>query len=145
MTEDLIRNMRMCFGTDPGFCDCDKCNYKKGCKDELGLAAADELEKLYNFANSYCIRCDELRTWVPVSERLPNLFDKVIVFGRMKYSFEKDYTFFIDAASYDEPEAERVVDRWITFGDPYEGQQEFEILYWMPLPDKPWKEYLNES
>lgn len=51
--EELIRDLRECFGIDSGFCDCDKCSFRElskesdysACVDALGVAAADALEK----------------------------------------------------------------------------------------------------
>lgn len=75
--------------------------------------------------------------WIPTAEQLPERFDTVIVCGKMKYSFEKEYERFVDVACFDEPDKEKDQDRWATFNDWYEGQQEYEITHWMPLPEPP--------
>lgn len=71
--------------------------------------------------------------WIPVSERLPEVGDTYIVSGRMKYDFEKEYTYFTDCAEY-LPSNIGGAD-WGTWTDWYEGQQEYEILAWKPLPE----------
>ena len=76
--------------------------------------------------------------WIPVSERLPEVGDTYIVSGRMKYDFEKEYTYFTDCAEY-LPIGSTDGTEWETWTDWYEGQQEYEILAWQPLPE-PYKE-----
>lgn len=67
--------------------------------------------------------------WIPVTERLPKVCDTYIVSGRMKYDYEKEYSYFVDAAVYNP------ADGWDTFHDNWEGQQDFAIIAWMPLPE----------
>jgi len=67
MYEDLIKDLRNCFGTDSMFCDCDSCHYKglvddhdySKCVETLGVEAADAIERL------------QKPQWIPVTERLP--------------------------------------------------------------------------
>lgn len=73
--------------------------------------------------------------WHRVENELPNEYDTVIVCGRMKYDHEKDYEVFVDAAEYGP--FDYAHDRWVTWNDWYEGQEEFKITHWMPLPDPP--------
>ena len=73
--------------------------------------------------------------WHRVEEDLPNEFDTVIVYGRMKYDHEKDYEVFVDAAEYGPDNYSH--DRWVTWNDWHEGQEEFKITHWMPLPEPP--------
>ena len=68
--------------------------------------------------------------WVSVKERMPEAETIVIVYGRMKYAWEKDFSRFVDVATYDGQFFDTVND-W------YEGQQYFDIVYWMPLPEPP--------
>lgn len=72
-----------------------------------------------------------MKTWIPVTERLPEIMHTVIVSGRMKYEWETDFFRFVDVATYTEGEF------FETFNDWYEGQDEFEITHWMPLPEPP--------
>nr|MBQ1579146.1 DUF551 domain-containing protein [Oscillospiraceae bacterium] len=74
------------------------------------------------------------RRWIPVTERLPEILHTVIVSGRMKYKWETDFFRFVDVATYSEGEF------FETFNDWYEGQDEFEITHWMPLPEPPKEE-----
>lgn len=67
--------------------------------------------------------------WTPCSERLPNIGDLVIISGKMKYKDDKDYEYFVDVAVY-EPSQE-----FSTFNDWNEGQDEYEITAWQPLPE----------
>lgn len=67
--------------------------------------------------------------WIPVTERLPEIGETVIISGKMKYKDDKDYEYFVDVAVY-EPSQE-----FSTFNDWFEGQDEFEILAWQPLPE----------
>lgn len=81
--------------------------------------------------------------WIPCEERLPDIAATYIVSGKMKYSFEAEYEFFTDAADYvpyDEPHNYKLGDkfynyRFHTWNDWYEGQDEYEILAWMPMPE----------
>ena len=76
--------------------------------------------------------------WIPVTERLPEIGTYIIA-GHMKYDYEKEYTHFVDAA-YFGPRWNDADYSWQTFNDWFEGQQEFEITHWMPLPDTPKEE-----
>ena len=86
---------------------------------------------------------DAMPRWIPCEERLPDIADTYIVSGKMKYSFEDEYEFFTDAADYepyDEPHSYKLGDkfynyRFHTWNDWYEGQDEYEILAWMPMPE----------
>ena len=67
--------------------------------------------------------------WTPCSERLPDIGDTVIISGKMKYKGDKYYEEFVDVAIFE------VTQRFETFNDWYEGQDEFEIVAWQPLPE----------
>lgn len=75
--------------------------------------------------------------WVLISEKLPDYMSDVLVVGRMRYAWEKDYTYFMDYASF-HPD-----DVWYLNNDWYEGQQEYELLCWSYLPDIPY-DFLKE-
>lgn len=74
-------------------------------------------------------RKEPVMRWIPVSERLPEIGDTVIISGKMKYKGDKDYEEFVDVAIFE------VTQRFETFNDWYEGQDEFEIVAWQPLPE----------
>ena len=90
--------------------------------------------KLYNEAADAI----EEPKWIPVAERLPEIGTYIIA-GRMKYDYEKAYTHFVDVA-YFGPRWNDADYSWQTFNDWFEGQQEFEITHWMPLPEPPKEE-----
>ena len=69
--------------------------------------------------------------WIPVEERLPQICTNVLVAGRMKYRWEHKYLQFVDKAYFNEGEFFETDNDW------YEGQDEFEITHWMPLPQPP--------
>jgi len=56
--EDIIKDLRNCFGTDSMFCDCDSCRYNglvddhdySKCVETLGVDAANAIEELLKFA-----------------------------------------------------------------------------------------------
>ena len=68
--------------------------------------------------------------WISIKERMPDAKTIVIVYGQMKYAWEKDFSRFVDVATYDGQ-------CFDTVNDWYEGQQYFDIVYWMPLPELP--------
>ena len=72
--------------------------------------------------------------WIPVKERLPQICTNVLVAGRMKYRWEHKYLQFVDKACFNEGEFFETDNDW------YEGQDEFEITHWMPLPQPPKEE-----
>ena len=67
--------------------------------------------------------------WIPVAERLPEIGETVIISGKTKYKHEKEYEEFVDVAIFE------ATQRFETFNDWYEGQDEFEIVAWQPLPE----------
>lgn len=82
--------------------------------------------------------------WTKCEDRLPENAGSYIVSGRMKYDFEKEYTYFTDVADYrpydgcwdgNAPLGNTGGTRWQTFNDWYEGQQEYEIVAWIPMPN----------
>lgn len=79
--------------------------------------------------------------WIPCKDRLPIDDETVLVTGKMKYSWETEYGYFVDCAFvgalHGTPNNFRPFD-FETWNDWYEGQDEYEIIAWMPLPD-PWK------
>lgn len=71
--------------------------------------------------------------WNNVHKGPPKSYGIYIVAGRMKYSYE-DYTYFVDLAYY---LGNLGGINWLTYNDWYDGQDEYEITHWMPLPDYP--------
>ena len=79
--------------------------------------------------------------WILTSERLPETDGTYLVSGRMKYDWENEYEYFVDCAEYlplsgdPWPYGNTGGTEWGTWNDWYEGQQEYEILAWQPLPE----------
>lgn len=71
----------------------------------------------------------EIPQWIPCEERMPKGIGAYIISGKMKYDFESEYEYFVDVAEYDPIDSE-----FHSWNDWYEGQDEFEIVAWMPLP-----------
>lgn len=81
----------------------------------------------------------QTQEWIRCKDRLPEEEDMYLVSGKMKYASEKEYEYFIDFADYrkDFPYAYKgeYGPHFDTYNDWYEGQDEYEILAWMPLSD----------
>ena len=75
--------------------------------------------------------------WVLISEKYPDYMWPVLVVGRMKYIWEKEYTYFMDYAVWLSDDVWQLTNDWD------EGQQEFELLCWSYLPDIPY-DFLKE-
>lgn len=99
---------------------------------EQGANAIQELEiTIAGLHEAIKGLADDMPRWIPVEERLPEICTNVLVAGRMKYRWEHKYLQFVDMAFFNEGEF------FETFNDWYEGQDEFEITHWMPLPEHP--------
>lgn len=77
-----------------------------------------------------------LTEWIPCRRAMPTAIGTYIICGKMKYSFESEYEYFVDAADYS---PSTTGGEFSTWNDWFEGQDEYEILAWMSMP-KPWKE-----
>ena len=75
--------------------------------------------------------------WIPVSEEMPNIHETVLIYGKSRYRFQKVFCKFVDVGCLEEPEADRDIEKWSTYNDWYEGQEDFTITHWMPLPEPP--------
>ena len=78
--------------------------------------------------------------WVRCEDRLPDEIDPYLVSGKMKYDTDKEYEYFVDIADYTKVEHCDYMGKFggffQTYNDWYEGQQEYEILAWRPLPEQ---------
>ena len=148
MHDELVKRLRE-FASIPEHCenvaDCDKCTKEEICLSftnkriiEVTAQAADAIEELSVVVRAQKAVLDKFHSWIPVAERLPEIGTYIIA-GRMKYDYEKTYTHFVDVA-YFGPRWNDVDYSWQTFNDWFEGQQEFEITHWMPLPESPKEE-----
>ena len=72
-----------------------------------------------------------VQEWIPFSDKQPQIGYRVLVAGRMKYRWENKYFQFVDVAIFN------IEREFETFNDWFEGQDEFEITHWMPLPEPP--------
>lgn len=81
------------------------------------------------------------KEWIRCEDRLPDIGDTYLVSGRMKYKQDKEYDYFTDAAIYlpitggNYPLGNTGGTAWATWNDWYEGQDEYEIIAWMELPE----------
>ena len=84
--------------------------------------------------------------WIPCDVRMPeNESDYYLVSGRMRFQGEIEYEYFVDVAKYLGEKSSSWLDgtyplgntggtEWETWNDWYEGQNEYEIVAWQPLP-----------
>ena len=114
------------------------CMFHSECEDCPGRKYGDNCRD--------CLKADHLiangvtvQEWIPVSERLPDVYDSYIVMVKYKYAWETEYNIDTDVATflpYDDPDA-YIDNRWNTYNDWNEGQQYIHITHWMPLPPAP--------
>lgn len=127
--DELIKVLRYCGNfEDREGCD-ESCPYfhDKDCPTQIMNDAADAIEKL----------AAQLPKWIPVTERLPELDQEVLV-----YAIGKDDGFIGNAVT---TISERFIFRLFPSSDgveewrsPWEYfNSNYEITHWMPLPDAP--------
>ena len=73
--------------------------------------------------------------WIPVTERLPELFESCFVVVKLKYDWEEDYEYGVDSGYYLGENG--YIDGFNTFNDWNEGQEHLHVTHWMPLPEAP--------
>ena len=117
----------------------------------MRLIDADEIrikpEYMHDICGSVMIRVEDIARiinemptinsqlqWISCSERLPELGDVYLVSGKQKYSYEKEWEYFVDCAMY-QPFYGYIDNCWNTWNDWDEGQ-ETHIIAWMPLPEQ---------
>ena len=116
---------------------CNKKIYPQGAPFEtllldLAADAIEELSKQHEAQRQNLIELmNDKPRWISVEEQLPQICTNVLVAGRMKYRWEHKYFQFVDMAFFNEREFFETSNDW------YEGQDEFEITHWMPLPPAP--------
>jgi hypothetical protein len=76
-----------------------------------------------------------VQKWIPVTERLPELWQDCFVVVKMKYDWEADYEYNVDAGCYVGENG--YIDAFNTYNDWNEGQEYIHITHWMPLPEPP--------
>ena len=122
--EDIVKDLRNCFGTDSMFCDCDSCKYNgliddhdySKCVETLGVDAANALEEL---ATKLATNCNNDCKWIPVTERLPELDTEVLVYAY-------NHNIWV----------------WEYHGNAWEAEDGYYhevdvVTHWMPLPEPP--------
>ena len=134
--DELIKDLRICAST---FCEsCEKCSHSNehgDCYNGLKRSAADAIEGLQQIAGHYeesahdyfkdvCYYLEHMPKWIPVSERLPEVGQKVLFSYRG--CIKKRPRIFIG---------------W------YNGKQwdslfatEYDVTHWMQLPEPPKEE-----
>ena len=103
--------------------NCFGCDYDSRTKEGYSFCEYYQETKLYNFADSYCVRCGETRTWIPVTEALPNYGDKCLVV----FKFQSNNHIAI-GVSYCYVQKEGF---WSDCG------KDYYVTHWMPLPEPP--------
>lgn len=82
---------------------------------------------------------EQIGEWVRCEDRLPDEIGTYLVSGKMKYDTDKEHEYFVDIADYTKVEHCDYMGKFGGFfqtcNDWYEGQQEYEILAWKPLPE----------
>lgn len=77
------------------------------------------------------IDADNMPTWIPVSERLPEEYERVLV------TIQTPHRMVVRSAEYLDPSF------WIDNGDFWRNTDE-EVTAWMPLPEPYRRGYTNE-
>lgn len=77
----------------------------------------------------------DAQKWIPVTERLPELWQDCFVLVKMKYDWDEDYEYDVDAGCYVDENG--YIDGFNTYNDWNEGQQYIHVTHWMPLPEPP--------
>ncbi len=88
-----------------------------------------------NIANDLIADGVTVQEWIPVTERLPELWQNCFVLVKMKYDWEEYYEYNVDAGYYVGENG--YIDGFNTFNDWNEGQQYIHVTHWMPLPEPP--------
>lgn len=69
------------------------------------------------------------KEWIKTSDCKPPIYKDVIITGKKKYKYEKNYDYFVDVAV-------RTPDgKYLMFNDNYEGEEEFDIIAWQYMPE----------
>ena len=123
MYEELVRDLR-----EQAEHYCKHCSEKSGehlcgykgdqyCGPKACLDAADAIEDLENKLNLW--RQDKISRWIPVTERLPEVYETVLTYG--KHGVLVDY--------YSGVKSE--------LGNPLFMIMGAKVTHWMPLPEPP--------
>lgn len=154
MHEELIKALRTC--ADNGKV-CEDCIYYLPCaknEDHFSVIekAADAIEELWKKYLASEVDNTNLtgwlaeehakHLWIPVTERLPDEGQEILVAGEMKYEWETSLERFVDIGMLQDmkayyPDMPTDVLKWSTINDWYEGQETYRITHWMPLPEPP--------
>lgn len=106
--------------------------YKKGYDKGYEDAWCDGFTKGYSGGYEVGFNANK---WIPVTERLPELWQDCFVLVKMKYDWEEDYEYNVDAGCYVGENG--YIDSFNTYNDWNEGQDYIHVTHWMPLPEPP--------
>lgn len=118
-----IEEMASLIMTNCAYKWCEDCKYieKPHCIEKRSA------EKIYNAGY-------RKQEWISVDERLPDVGDTYLVVVKLKYKWETEWKYYVDAADFVFENG--YIDSWNTLNDWNEGQ-ECHITHWMSLPQPP--------
>ena len=103
--------------------------------DKAARAQDHSYARMLNQAAKRLKELEEKQRWIPVAERLPELYQECFVLVKMKYEWEKDYEYNVDSGCYVGEHG--YIGNFNTNNDWNEGQDDIQITHWMPLPEPP--------
>ena len=103
--------------------------------DKAARAQDHSYARMLNQAAKRLKELEEKQRWIPVAERLPELYQECFVLVKMKYEWEKDYEYNVDSGCYVGEHG--YIGNFNTYNDWNEGQDDIQITHWMPLPEPP--------
>jgi hypothetical protein len=106
-------------------------------REDIGICYDSDLAKVIEDAYMELKNGATVQQWISVKDRLPEVVDSYIVVIKEKSSWEKEYTYNVDVATYNPYERAYIDDCWNTYNDWDEGQEYLHITHWMPLPVPP--------
>ena len=141
-TEEIVKALRECKYCNDEICEAcpSGAAYGLGCREELGLIAADRLEVLEAELTALKAR----QRWIPVTERLPDIYEKdpgwstTVLFMTSKGHVHSGYR-NIGRAQKSFYDDDWTPPYWLDESEDLSFEEE-EVTHWMPLPVPPKEE-----